>query len=153
PDDGRRARDRDERDARLHEGDRRREDRADPRLHHTRHRGRGDHVDAADRDDGQDPLHDDQGGGVRSPDARRVAEQSLHDARSAVERMDLKRVRTSCLEIAYEEGGSLDAFPVVLLHGFPYDPRAFDEVVPVLTAAGLRTIVPYLRGYGDTRFL
>jgi pimeloyl-ACP methyl ester carboxylesterase len=42
---------------------------------------------------------------------------------------------------------------VILLHGFPYDPRSFDQVVPILTAAGLRTIVPYLRGYGPTRFL
>src|SRR5262249_32053231 len=43
--------------------------------------------------------------------------------------------------------------PVILAHGFPYDPRAFDEVVPRLVAAGCRAIVPYLRGYGPTRFL
>jgi pimeloyl-ACP methyl ester carboxylesterase len=42
---------------------------------------------------------------------------------------------------------------VLLMHGFPYDPRAFDEVVPPLVEAGLRVIVPYLRGYGQTRFL
>jgi pimeloyl-ACP methyl ester carboxylesterase len=65
----------------------------------------------------------------------------------------MERVRTSCLEIAYEQSGTPDAFPVVLLHGFPYDPRAFDQVVPLLTAAGLRATVPYLRGYGGTRFL
>jgi pimeloyl-ACP methyl ester carboxylesterase len=41
----------------------------------------------------------------------------------------------------------------VLLHGIPYDPRAFDDVVPIANAAGFRTIVPYLRGYGPTRFL
>jgi pimeloyl-ACP methyl ester carboxylesterase len=41
----------------------------------------------------------------------------------------------------------------VLLHGYPYDPRAFDEVVAIVEAAGFRTIVPYLRGYGPTRFL
>lgn len=63
------------------------------------------------------------------------------------------RVRTSALDIAYEEGGPAEALPVVLLHGYPYDPRAFDEVVPVLNAAGYRTIVPYVRGYGGTRFL
>jgi len=67
--------------------------------------------------------------------------------------MQLERARTSCLEIAYEQSGSPDAFPVVLLHGFPYDPRCFDKVVPILSAAGLRTIAPYLRGYGGTRFL
>jgi len=65
----------------------------------------------------------------------------------------LKRVRTSVLEIAYEESGPETGFPVLLMHGFPYDPRTFDEVVPPLVAAGNRVIVPYLRGYGQTRFL
>jgi len=66
---------------------------------------------------------------------------------------ELARVRTSVLEIAYEEAGPASALPVVLLHGYPYDPRAFDEVVAILNGAGFRTIVPYLRGYGPTRFL
>jgi pimeloyl-ACP methyl ester carboxylesterase len=66
---------------------------------------------------------------------------------------NLKRIRTSALEIAYEESGTADGTPVILLHGFPYDPRAYDEVVPALVAAGCRTVVPYLRGYGPTRFL
>jgi pimeloyl-ACP methyl ester carboxylesterase len=65
----------------------------------------------------------------------------------------LKRARTSILEIAYEESGPDAGFPVLLMHGFPYDPRAFDEVVPPLVEKGLRVIVPYLRGYGQTRFL
>lgn len=65
----------------------------------------------------------------------------------------LKCVRTSTLEIAYEESGPAEGVPVLLMHGFPYDPRAYDEVVPRLVAAGCRTIVPYLRGYGPTRFL
>jgi pimeloyl-ACP methyl ester carboxylesterase len=65
----------------------------------------------------------------------------------------LKRVRTRTLEIAYEESGPGDGIPVVLLHGFPYDVRAYDDMVPPLAAAGYRTIVPYLRGYGPTRFL
>ncbi|HMA72888.1 MAG TPA: alpha/beta hydrolase [Xanthobacteraceae bacterium] len=65
----------------------------------------------------------------------------------------LKRARTSVLEIAYEESGPEAGFPVLLMHGFPYDPRCFDEVVPPLVAAGYRAIVPYLRGYGQTRFL
>ena len=65
----------------------------------------------------------------------------------------LKRARTSVLEIAYEESGPQAGFPVLLMHGFPYDPRAFDGVVPPLVAAGHRVIVPYLRGYGQTRFL
>ncbi len=65
----------------------------------------------------------------------------------------LKRVRTGTLEIAYEESGAEDGVPVVLLHGFPYDPRTYDEAIPPLVADGCRTIVPYLRGYGPTRFL
>jgi pimeloyl-ACP methyl ester carboxylesterase len=65
----------------------------------------------------------------------------------------LKRVRTATLEIAYEESGPADGHPVLLMHGFPYDVRAYDGVVPQLVAAGCRTIVPYLRGYGPTRFL
>jgi pimeloyl-ACP methyl ester carboxylesterase len=64
---------------------------------------------------------------------------------------DIKHVRTSVLDIGYEESGSADGAPVILLHGFPYDPRAYDGVVPLLT--GCRVIVPYLRGYGPTRFL
>jgi pimeloyl-ACP methyl ester carboxylesterase len=66
---------------------------------------------------------------------------------------NLKHIRTPTLEIAYEESGPADGTPVILLHGFPYDPRCFDEVVPRLVAAGCRALVPYLRGYGSTRFL
>src|SRR5262249_48849770 len=65
----------------------------------------------------------------------------------------LKRVRSSVLDIAYEESGSPDGTAVFLMHGFPYDPRTYDEVAPRLAAAGCRVIVPYLRGYGATRFL
>lgn len=65
----------------------------------------------------------------------------------------LRRIRTGILEIAYEESGPPGGFPVLLLHGFPYDPRAFDEVTPALAAAGYRVVVPYLRGYGATRIL
>jgi pimeloyl-ACP methyl ester carboxylesterase len=65
----------------------------------------------------------------------------------------LARVRTPVLDFAYEQGGPADALPVVLLHGYPYDARAFDEVGVILNGEGLRTIVPYLRGYGPTRFL
>ena len=62
-------------------------------------------------------------------------------------------VRTASLEIAGEVHGDLHGAPVVLLHGFPDDVRAWDEVVPPLVAAGHRVIVPYLRGYGPTRFV
>lgn len=65
----------------------------------------------------------------------------------------IRRVRTSVLDVAYEESGPADGVPVILLHGFPYDPRSYDAVVPLLTAQGCRTMTPYLRGYGPTRFL
>jgi pimeloyl-ACP methyl ester carboxylesterase len=62
-------------------------------------------------------------------------------------------VRTSHLEIAYEAQGDPHGFPIVLLHGFPDDARAWDKVAPALAAAGHRVLAPYLRGYGPTRFL
>jgi pimeloyl-ACP methyl ester carboxylesterase len=64
----------------------------------------------------------------------------------------LKTVTTDALQIAYEEDGQPTGIPVVLLHGFPDDPRAWDNVVSALAAAGFRTIAPYLRGFGPTRF-
>jgi pimeloyl-ACP methyl ester carboxylesterase len=64
-----------------------------------------------------------------------------------------KTIRTETLEIAFEESGEPDGKPVILLHGFPDDPRAWDGVVSSLAKDGFRTIVPYLRGFGPTRFL
>jgi pimeloyl-ACP methyl ester carboxylesterase len=63
------------------------------------------------------------------------------------------RIRTPVLDIAYEASGPDDGLPVLLLHGFPYDVRSFDEVVALVNAAGFRTIAPWLRGYGGTQFL
>ena len=65
----------------------------------------------------------------------------------------MKAIRTPTLEIAYEEHGPADGPPVILLHGFPYDGRAYDEVAPALADDGCRVLVPWLRGYGATRFL
>ena len=65
----------------------------------------------------------------------------------------LKRIRTSVLDVAYEESGAADGAPVFLMHGWPYDPRCYDAVIGPLAAAGARVIVPYLRGFGPTRFL
>ncbi len=64
----------------------------------------------------------------------------------------LKRIDAGVLEIAYAEHGNPGGDPVVLLHGFPYDIHAYDAVAPLLAASGMRVIVPYLRGYGPTRF-
>ena len=65
----------------------------------------------------------------------------------------LSSIRTNVLEIAYEKSGPAGGEPVVLMHGFPQDPRCYDGVVARLGAAGYRCFVPYLRGYGPTRFL
>jgi pimeloyl-ACP methyl ester carboxylesterase len=65
----------------------------------------------------------------------------------------LKTIPTDTLQIAYEEGGPANGKPVILLHGFPDDPRAWDSVIGPLVADGFRTIAPYLRGFGSTRFL
>jgi pimeloyl-ACP methyl ester carboxylesterase len=62
-------------------------------------------------------------------------------------------VDTPTLRIAYEDHGNPSGIPVVLLHGFPDDVRAFDGVVPPLVEAGHRVLAPYLRGFGPTRFL
>ncbi|HEV8309591.1 MAG TPA: alpha/beta hydrolase [Methylomirabilota bacterium] len=62
-------------------------------------------------------------------------------------------VRTPLLEIAYEAHGDPRGLPIILLHGFPDDVRAWDGVAAPLAAAGHRVLVPYLRGYGPTRFL
>ncbi len=62
-------------------------------------------------------------------------------------------VTTATLSIACGEWGPAAGPAVLLLHGFPCDPQAYAEVAPVLAAAGRRVIVPYLRGYGPTRFL
>jgi len=65
----------------------------------------------------------------------------------------LREVRAGVLGVAVFETGPSGGPPVVLLHGFPYDIHAYAEVAPMLAAAGCRVIVPYLRGYGPTRFL
>jgi pimeloyl-ACP methyl ester carboxylesterase len=65
----------------------------------------------------------------------------------------VKRIRTKLLEIAYEESGPADGPPVILLHGWPSDPHDWDGVAPPLSATGCRVVVPWLRGYGPTRFL
>ena len=62
-------------------------------------------------------------------------------------------VRTSMLDVAYEAHGPDDGEPVILLHGFPYDPRGYDDIAPALAERGCRVLVPYLRGYGPTRFI
>lgn len=64
----------------------------------------------------------------------------------------LKHVRAGVLDVAYVDSGPADGPPVFLLHGWPYDIHSYQEVVPLLVAAGHRVVVPYLRGYGETKF-
>jgi pimeloyl-ACP methyl ester carboxylesterase len=63
-----------------------------------------------------------------------------------------RTVQTNVLDIAYEEHGPTTGTAIILLHGFPYDVRSFDGVFEPLVAAGHRVLVPWLRGYGPTRF-
>lgn len=79
-----------------------------------------------------------------TPLVRRAAAQPANATPS------VRSVDTSILTIGYEERGS--GFPVILLHGFPDDVRAYDGVAPALAGNGCRVLVPYLRGYGPTRF-
>jgi hypothetical protein len=65
----------------------------------------------------------------------------------------LKQIDAGVLNVGYAEAGPADGPPVILLHGWPYDIHSFVDVVPALASAGFRVIVPYLRGYGTTRFL
>jgi pimeloyl-ACP methyl ester carboxylesterase len=65
----------------------------------------------------------------------------------------LKHINAGVLNVAYAEAGPANGPPVILLHGWPYDIHSFVDVTPMLSAAGYRVLVPYLRGYGPTRFL
>jgi pimeloyl-ACP methyl ester carboxylesterase len=65
----------------------------------------------------------------------------------------VKQIDAGVLNIGYVDAGDPRGTPVILLHGWPYDIHAYFDVVPLLTAAGYRVIVPHLRGYGSTRFL
>src|SRR6266513_4509235 len=65
----------------------------------------------------------------------------------------IKQIDAGVLNVGYAEAGPANGPPVVLLHGWPYDIHAFEEVAPILAAKGFRVIIPYLRGYGTTRFL
>ena len=65
----------------------------------------------------------------------------------------LKQVNAGLLNVGYVEAGPASGPPVLLLHGWPYDIHSFIDVTPPLVAAGYRVIVPFLRGYGTTRFL
>jgi len=78
---------------------------------------------------------------------------SAGSAAAAAAFANLKQVNAGTLNIGYAEAGPHNAPVVILLHGWPYDIHAYADATPMLVAAGYRVIVPYLRGYGTTRFL
>lgn len=86
-----------------------------------------------------------------------VASRASAQAATGLGRSDVfgppKQIDAGVLSVGYVEAGVPDRPAVILLHGWPYDIHSFVEVVPLLAAAGYRVIVPYLRGYGTTRFL
>ena len=65
----------------------------------------------------------------------------------------IKQIDSGLLNVGYAESGSANGPAIILLHGWPYDIYSFVDVAPLLAARGYRVIVPYLRGYGTTRFL
>ncbi len=67
--------------------------------------------------------------------------------------MKVKSITAGRLEVAYLEDGPAGGWPCIMGHGFPYDVHAYSEAAPILAEAGARVIVPYVRGYGPTRFL
>ena len=93
---------------------------------------------------------------VGSADARSEAgsqAEPITRAEAKVSFGSLKQIDAGVLNVGYAEDGPADGPAVILLHGWPYDIHTYVDVAPVLASAGYRVIVPYLRGYGTTRFL
>ena len=86
-------------------------------------------------------------------DVRTIARQDLRSATETTSFGPLKQIDAGVLNVGYVDVGPSDGPAVVLLHGWPYDIHSYVDVAPLLAAAGYRVIVPYLRGYGTTRFL
>jgi pimeloyl-ACP methyl ester carboxylesterase len=79
--------------------------------------------------------------------------QKAMSARKPLRKLEpLRHAETDALDIAYHEEGPALGPAAILLHGFPYDIHSYAEVAPILAANGCRAIVPYLRGFGETRF-
>ena len=85
--------------------------------------------------------------------AKRAASSEGRKAETRTSFTSLKQIDAGLLNVGYVEAGPADGRPVILLRGWPYDIQSFADVTPLLAAKGYRVIVPYLRGYGTTRFL
>jgi pimeloyl-ACP methyl ester carboxylesterase len=94
----------------------------------------------------QRPLFADRGG-----DAPEAANATANPKNTSFG--SLKQIDAGLLNVGYAEAGPANGRAVILLHGWPYDIYSFVDVAPLLASAGYRVIVPYLRGYGTTRFL
>jgi pimeloyl-ACP methyl ester carboxylesterase len=91
---------------------------------------------------------------AKMPITEFVAEKGIVSAMSGRASFDsLKQIDAGVLNVGYAESGPASGTPVILLHGWPYDIHSYAEVAPVLAAKGYRVVIPYLRGYGTTRFL
>jgi pimeloyl-ACP methyl ester carboxylesterase len=88
-----------------------------------------------------------------SPEAAQGSNTTTTTRTMSTSFASLRQVNAGLLNVGYAEAGHPDGVPVVLLHGWPYDIHSFVDVAPLLASAGYRVIVPYLRGYGTTRFL
>ncbi|MFL6283407.1 MAG: alpha/beta fold hydrolase [Pyrinomonadaceae bacterium] len=86
--------------------------------------------------------------GETGPVALPSMKQETHTSFAA-----LKQIEAGVLNVGYAEAGPAEGPPVILLHGWPYDIQSYSEVAPLLASKGYRVVVPYLRGFGTTRFL
>ncbi|KAA2242657.1 alpha/beta hydrolase [Chitinophaga agrisoli] len=84
---------------------------------------------------------------------RATAQQQPTADASAASFDHIKQIKAGLLDVGYAEAGPADGAPVILLHGWPYDIYSYKDVSGILAAKGYRVLIPYLRGYGSTRFL
>src|SRR5712672_2853326 len=91
--------------------------------------------------------------GVVGVAAAQLGASSLALANPVEAKLPLKQIDAGLLNVGYAEAGPAGGTAVVLLHGWPYDIHSFVDVAPILAAKGYHVVIPYLRGYGTTRFL
>jgi pimeloyl-ACP methyl ester carboxylesterase len=93
------------------------------------------------------------GSAIAQPNQAKPAVLSRMKSGTSASFSSLKQIDAGVLTVGYAEVGSANGYPVILLHGWPYDIYSYVDVAPLLASAGYRVIIPYLRGYGTTRFL
>ena len=94
-------------------------------------------------------------GGTASAESGKAKPPAMHAIKPGTHTSfaQIKQIDAGLLNVGYAEAGPADGPAVLLLHGWPYDIYSFVDVAPMLASAGYRVIVPYVRGYGSTRFL